>query len=204
MYFMKNAIPIFLLIALASCRNQDSNPNESDTLSRGESIKNQPFYPMTQYIEDQIAYVDTTPLAIEKITFINNKKVDSVIIDRLAFRVLAAEFLKPDLNDKRIKPLYTESIYQDLTINSITFNYTTKDRSQELQQADILLNPENNRVKSIIFRKNRMAGDTAISINGLWKHNMNFQLNYSIRQANGTSETKQIKVIWDRPVLNDF
>ena len=202
---MKKIVPIFIFIGFAACRNQSANTGGNDSLTeKKDSINNEPFYPITQYIQDQIAYVDSTPLAIEKITFIDNKRVDSVIIDRQAFHLLAEEFLKPDLNDKNIKPFYTENSYRDLTINSVTFNYTTTDRSQELQQADILLNPENNRVKNVIFRKNRIVGDTAINVNGLWKHNMNFQLNYTLKPPKGKAVTKQVKVIWDRPMPENF
>ncbi|MES2776354.1 MAG: hypothetical protein V4722_19415 [Bacteroidota bacterium] len=202
---MKNVIPFILLMALLSCGDQATTKTASDSLTaKNDSLKNVPFYPITQYIEGQIAYVDSTPLAIEKITFIDNKKVDSVLIDRQAFHELAAEFLKPDLNDKKIKPLYEENSFHDLTINTVTFNYTTTDRSQELQQADVLLNPENSRVKNVIFRKNRMVGDTSLSVNGLWKHNMNFQLNYGIQPTNGKAQTKQIKVIWDRPRVSEY
>ena len=147
--------------------------------------------------------MDSTALAIEKHTYVNNKRIDSTTIDRNAFRQLAEEFLKPDLNDPKIKPFYTENFYQDLTINSVTFNYTTTDPNQELRQADVLLNPGNNKVKNVIFRKNRMVGDTSVSINGLWKHNMNFQLNYTLKPPNGNAQTKQIKVIWDKPVADD-
>ena len=202
---MKKVLPFILIISLAACNNQPAKTTRSDSLSaKNDSLKNEPFYPIAEYIQSQIAYLDSTPLAIEKHTYLNNKRIDSTTIDRNALRQLAEEFLKPDLNDPTIKPFYTENSYQDLTINSVTFNYTTTDPNQELRQADVLLNPVNNKVKNIIFRKNRMVGDTSVSINGLWKHNMNFQLNYTLKTANGNAQTKQIKVIWDKPAVSDF
>lgn len=201
---MKKAVPLILLLAFAACNGKPGTTTGSDSLSaKNNSLKNEPFYPIAEYIQSQIAYLDSTPLAIEKHTYVNNKRTDSTTIDRNALRQLAEEFLKPDLNDPKIKPFYTENTYQDLTINSITFNYTTTNSNQELRQADVLLTPGNNKVKNVIFRKNRMAGDTAVSINGLWKHNMNFQINYTFTPANGKLQTKQIKVIWDRPEADD-
>jgi hypothetical protein len=201
---MKKVLPFILLIALAACNSKPGTTTGSDSLAaKNDSLKNEPFYPIAEYIQSQIAYLDSTPLAIEKHTYVNNKRIDSTTIDRNAFRQLAEEFLKPDLNDPKIKPFYTENSYQDLTINSVTFNYITTDPNQELRQADVLLNPVNNKVKNIIFRKTRMVGDTSVSINGLWKHNMNFQLNYTLNPANGNAQTKQIKVIWDKPVADD-
>ncbi|MEO7312575.1 MAG: hypothetical protein ABIX01_19470 [Chitinophagaceae bacterium] len=202
---MKQILSLILMMALAACHDQPSPSRYGDsTVAKKDSLKTEAFYPLTQYIQDQISYVDSTPFAIEKHTYINGKRVDSVLIDRQEFNKLAAEFLKPDLNDSKIKQLYIESSYQDLTINSVTFDYTTQDHSQELQQADVLLNPETKKVKNIIFRKNRLVGDTSVSINGLWKNNMNFQLNYTFQPAKGKTQTKQIKVIWDRPMVSDY
>ncbi len=202
---MKKVLPLIVLIAFAACNSKPGTATGSDSLSaKNDSLKNEPFYPIAEYIQSQIAYLDSTPLAIEKHTYVNNKRIDSTTIDRNAFRQLAEEFLKPDLNDPTFKPYYTENSYQDLTINSVTFNYTTTDPNQELRQADVLLEPVNNKIKNIIFRKNRMVGDTSLSINGLWKHNMNFQLNYTLKPANGNAQTKQIKVIWDKPAVSDY
>ena len=200
---MKRIVSILLLVvALCACKNQ-AGPNgvKDSLLSKEDSLKNEPFYPIAQYIFDQVKYVDSTPLAIAKITFINGKQVDSVTIDRGEFKTLAKEFFEPDLNQKDLKPKYTESSFEDLTINSLTFSYTTLDKELELQQADVLLRPDNHQVKNVMFRKSRIVGDTSISINGLWKHNMNFQLNYSLQPPSGKSISKQIKVIWDRPMV---
>jgi len=199
---MKKLFSITLCIAaLAACKNQASPMTAKDSLAAiQDSIKNAPFYPIAQYINDQIKYVDSTPLAIYKFTFINSKQVDSVVIDRDAFHQLAKEFKEPDLNQKDIKPNYTEDSFEDLTINTLTFTYATTNRDLELQQADVLLNPENHQVKNVMFRKNRIVGDTSVSVNGLWKNNMNFQLNYNMSPSKGTAFTKQVKVIWDRPM----
>ena len=202
---MKKSFPLILLIALAACRNQSGTGNSNDSLAvKKDTTKKEPFYPVTEYIQDQIAYVDSTPLPVEMLTFVNNKRVDSVIIDRKIFRQLAEEFLKPNLNDSNIKPNYSENSYHDLTINTLTFNYTTTNRSLELQQTDVLLDPDTRKVKNVIFRKSRTVGDTLVSINGLWKNNMNFQLNYNMQPENGKAITKQIKVIWDKPLEQDY
>lgn len=200
---MKSFIPVIIL--LSACRNHTTlKSNSDDTLAlKNDSVKNEPYYPITQYVLEQIAYVDSTPLAIEKQTFINGKRIDSTIINRIEFKLLAEEFMKPNLNDKNIKPLYVENMYQDLTINSITFNYTTSDPGQELKQADVLLNPETKKVKNIIFRKTRTIGDTTYNFNGLWKHYLDFQINYAIQPGKGKAFTKQVKVIWDKPTVQD-
>jgi hypothetical protein len=183
-----------------SCKNKNSD--QVDAANSKDSLNTEPFYPITQYIQQQIAYVDSTPLAIEKHTYFNNRLIDSTTIDRTIFQQLAADFLSPDLNDEKLKPLYKEDKFHDQTINTLTFSYNAKNTDQQLQQRDILLDPETQRVRMAMFRKVEHKGDTTITINGLWKHNMNFQLNYIIEPASGPMQTKQIRIIWDRPMEN--
>ncbi len=190
-----------LLAVCLSCNNKNSDKTKV-TGNGKDSVSAEPYYPITQYIQQQIAYVDSTPLAIEKHVYINNHRIDSAIIDRPAFRQLATDFLSPDLNDKKLKPLYKEDKFHDLTINTLTFSYNAKDLTQPIQQRDILLDPETQRVRMVMFRKVAHKGDTTITINGLWKHNMNFQLNYIIEPGNGPMQTKQIRIIWDRPMVS--
>jgi hypothetical protein len=187
--------------ALFSCK---SKPTTSDKpIQDSIALSDEPYYPISQYIEGQIAYVDSTPLAIEKHTYVNNKQVDSIIIDRPTFKSLATDFIQPDMNDPKIKPHYKETKFNDLTINTLTFSYNATDPNQELQQRDILLDPETQKVKTVLFRKIKQQGDTTITINGLWKHNMNFQLSYIIEPKNGPMQTKQVKVIWDKPFITE-
>lgn len=181
-----------------SCKN---HPSTKDVVK--DTIKSEPYYPIIDYIISQVQYIDSTPFAIEKQIFINGKRTDSTLIDRTAFKTLAEEFERPNLNLNNIKPLYTENIYNDLSMNAITFTYDTKDPNQELQQTTVLLNPSTKKVKHIIFKKIRVTGDTIVTINGLWKNNMNFQLNYTYQPKGKTIVEKQIKVIWNRPYENE-
>jgi hypothetical protein len=196
---MKYFLLVGLCLYLFACNTgSQSEPGTlTDTASNAE-----PFYPITQYIQEQLAYVDTMPLAIEKQTFVNSVQVDSMIIDRPAFHQLAADFLYPDLNDAGEKKNYRESKFQDLTINTLTFSYNALRPDAELQQKDILLDPETQKVKNVLFRKVLQHGDTVITMNGIWKHNYNFQINYILEPKNGPMQTKQVKVIWDRPINN--
>lgn len=193
-----------LLVACIACKNKNETANGGAGTDSTNVIENaEPFYPISQYIQQQINYIDSTPLAIEKQVYINNRRVDSSIIDRSALRQLAADFLTPDLNLDKVKPLYRENKFEDKTINTLTFSYNAKDPKLELQQRDILLDPDTQKVRNVMFRKVEHRGDTTFTINGLWKHNINFQLNYIIEPGNGPMQTEQIKIIWDRPMATN-
>jgi hypothetical protein len=197
---MKLFYPTLLIITVfTACKN-----NGATTVTAKDSASNEAYYPISDYIRSQIAYIDTTPLAIEKQVFENGKRIDSTVIDRPTFKQMAEEFAQPDLNLHSIKPLYRESMYNDLSMNSLTFTYDTNDPDQELQQITVLLNPDTKRVKNIIFRKIRSKGDTTITMNGLWKNNMNFQINYTLQPKIGAAVERQVKVIWDRPIRSEY
>lgn len=201
---MKLFVPIFILaLIFTACKNNDSHPSNSNNTLK-DSVSSEPYYPISDYIRSQVAYVDTMPLAIDKLTFENGKRIDSNIIDRPTFKKMAEEFEQPDLNLAAVKPFYKENMYNDLSINSLTFTYDTKDPNQELQQATVLLNPDTKKVKNIIIKKTRVRGDTTITINGLWKNNMNFQINYTLQPKIGIAIEKQVKVIWDRPIRTEY
>lgn len=199
---MKFFLVIFsIIIFCIRCKNNFSSA--TNNIAK-DSTSNEPYYPISDYIRNQVAYVDTMPLAIDKLVFENGKRIDSNIIDRPTFKKMAEEFEQPDLNLNTIKPLYRENTYNDLSMNSVTFTYDTKDPNQELQQATVLINPDTKKVKNIIFKKIKMNGDTIITLNGLWKNNMNFQINYTLQPKTGLAIERQVKVIWDRPIHNEY
>ncbi len=199
---MKLSFPVFaIFIAMTACKNSNT---KTTNITIKDSVAKEAYYPISDYIRGQIAYVDSMPLAIDKSVFENGKRIDSNIIDRATFKQLAEEFAQPDLNLNTIKPLYRENMYNDLSMNSLTFTYDTKDPNQELQQATVLLNPDTKKVKNIIFKKTRIHGDTTITMNGLWKNDMNFQINYTLQPKMGIAIERQVKVIWDRPIRNEY
>lgn len=201
----KGLFSLLVLLLIISCKNSTENQEVNGVNRNGQDSTSAFFYPISEYIQNQLAYVDSMPLAIEKQTFINGKRTDSVIIDRASFKQLATDFFTPNLLDAKLKPLYTATDFHDQTINTLTFSYNAKQADLPIQQRDILLVPETQKVKTVLFRKNEQHGDTSITINGLWTHNMNFQLNYIIEPGNGPMQTKQVKVIWDRPLpTNDY
>jgi hypothetical protein len=202
---MKSSITVFaIIIIFIACKNHNNTfANNTSTLTK-DAISSEPYYPISDYIRSQVAYVDTMPLAIDKLVFENGTRIDSNIIDRPTFNKMAEEFAEPNLNLNAIKPLYKENMYNDLSMNSLTFTYDTKDPNQELQQATVLINPDTKKVKNIIFKKTRISGDTTITLNGLWKNNMNFQINYTLQPKVGVAIERQVKVIWDRPIRNEY
>lgn len=191
----------FLLLFVAIvCTGSSSCKQQNNTIATADSSSKEPLYPYPQYIREQIAYVDSMPLAIEKITIENGKQVDSTVIDQPAFKQLAQNFTDPDPNTSELRPKYTEESFNDLTINSLTFSITAKNTDLPLQQADVLLNPDTKKVRSVFLKKYMVGGDSSETRQLLWTHNMSFQISSFVVHKDGREMNRIVKVIWDRPL----
>jgi hypothetical protein len=198
---------IYLLPALAlvlcSCSGNGGqteqeyifNPPTPDSVD-----PNIPFYPFIDYIHNQIAYVDTIPVGIEKRVEINGKVTDSGFISKEAFKRIANLFMETDPNTAALKPNYTENSFTDLTTNRITFSISTKNSSLPLQNADILLNADNQQVKNVLLKKQLISPDSNVLQYLVWVDKMHFQISETITRKDQTSYTRVTRVVWDKPL----
>ncbi len=196
-------LPVIGLVFFSCTGNSDPaeheyvfNPPQADSAE-----VNAPFYPYHDYLRSQIAYVDSTPLGIEKTMEVNGKLTDSGFISKDAFRALAQAFLEIDPNNPALKPDYTETSFTDLTTNRITFSISTKNDSLPLQNADILLNADNQQVKNVLLKKRLVWPDSSCVQHLVWVDNFHFQISETIaKKSNGRSYTRVTRVVWDKPL----
>lgn len=190
--------PLFIV----ACTSKGHHPSENDLVVAREdtSGSNEPLYPFVEYIQNQIAYVDTTPFGIVKTVHLNGKTVDSAFIDKSLFRKEAQAFLEVNPNDSTIRKLYQESSFNDLTISRITFSITALDKTLNLQQADILVNPQNDMVKNVILKKQFDYPDSSVQQTLLWNDKMQFQVSETISPKNKEPYTRVTRIVWDKPL----
>lgn len=189
-------VSLLTALSLGSC-STNSFEKKKDA-SHAEAL-----YPFPQYIQSQIAYVDSVPLALEMTVQVEGVTTDSSFISREVFKRLAAEFTNPDPNERSLRPEYEESSFNDLSLNSITFSITTKNTRLPLQQADVLLNPDSKQVRYLVLKKQATTNEGLVTSSLLWRHNMNFQIVSSTVTADGKEHSKLVRVVWDKP-LNEL
>src|SRR4051812_18989142 len=108
---MRNIIlTSFYILMLFACKHLDNSENAHTAT---DSSATQSFYPFPQYIQSQVAYVDSVPLGIEMMRFYNGIKTDSTFIDRSKFKQLAKEFLEIDPNQNNFRGNYEETSFKD-------------------------------------------------------------------------------------------
>ncbi|MES2004558.1 MAG: hypothetical protein V4450_08555 [Bacteroidota bacterium] len=188
-------LPLLIFSAILFACN--SRPHQNTNAA--PDIDTAKFYPLHSFFKEQIQYVDLRSFNIYKITVKDGKK-DSTGISKDGFLAMAAIFLKRDLSDPNEKIRYKETVFQDLSTGSITFNYTPIDPKATVQNIDILLDEETHTVKRVFIRSVYTSGDSTINEQCNWKAGMSFQVNRTISTKTGYTSTELNYINWnDKP-----
>jgi hypothetical protein len=190
---------IFFLLITTSLFLIGCQQNQSKVAAE-QNTNDSNFYPFPQYIMDEISYVDSMPLAIERVVKINGITTDSGFIDKQAFKKEMEPFIAIDPNTSANKASFTETSFNDLSLNAITFSITSQNEDMALQQADILLNAETRQVKNVILKYQYATADSSVQQHLLWKHHMKCQLSELIQHKNGAQYTRTTQYQWDAPL----
>lgn len=183
-----------VLFTVLSCKQTSKQQNNKIT-SLADTSK---FYPLDNFIKDQIRYVDLRNFTIQKTHTIdssNNIKIidkETFLIDATSILLLANNFIKN-------KQLYKEVVFEDLSTDSYTINYTSLNTSIPLQRIDILLSEETKLVKRVLMRVlNKVNGNiTTQQIN--WEADRQFQSTIS-KKINGKIINEVILISWNKDV----
>lgn len=186
------AVFCLLLIAIA-CNTNQAVKKPDNKLPIADTGR---FYPLADFFKEQIRYVDLHDFPIYRITVKNGKR-DSSAITKDTFAAIAAGFLRRDISEPGQKILYKESVFEDLSTASVTFNYTTADPNVLVQNIDILLDEQTKMVKRVFIRSSYKLGDTTVQEQYNWKANKSFQINQTMSTANGYQSTEFNFINWN-------
>ena len=187
-----------IALMLWSCgeKNQhgDAKPEApkavADTTVKAES----PYFPVYDYLNGEIAYVDSTPVGIMKYTTIGKVK-DSGYIQLDEFHKLVSEFLLPEINDSLLKKNFQETSFVDKSNGSATFFYKPNEPSAAIKRIDVITAKGEiyDEVKSVYIEREIRNSDSVVLKKLIWKPKRNFQ----IITADPSGKNKLIKVVWD-------
>jgi hypothetical protein len=179
---------------------QHPHPNSSvrtDSLSHSDTAGNS-YFPIADVLESEIRDVDSTPVAIKKITITNGRK-DSAFIKPAEFNTLAMQFLPPELRDGRFQKEFTETSFIDNATNTATFTYSTTNQDLPLQRVDVVATPQgaSHHVQSVYMEQTRVAGDSSILDKMYWRAGRRFQVISLIRVKGRPPVQRQVIVSWE-------
>lgn len=180
----------FLLLVLFSCKNK---PATSSVKAAADSSK---FYPLSEFIQEQMAYVDLRNFEIYQ-KHVSATKTDSSSISKDQFKQLAASFLSLDISQPDKKQSYTETLFHDLSTASYTLNYKAKQTTDLVKNMDILLDEQTKMVKRVFIVSELQNADSSIMEHHSWTANKQFQITRTIETASGRSN-ETTTVYWIR------
>ena len=129
------------------------------------------YFAVTDALQKEIAHVLKTPYYIYIKTEATNGTKDSVGISTQEFETLVQPVLQFNLNSKENLGQFTETIFEDLSTQSITFMYAPKQASSSIANVTVLLNNESQALKSVYIKTVQPFKDSAISTQYFWKSN---------------------------------
>ena len=184
-------IIFFVAVIISSC-SQNGNKSKNEELPSADST---PFYPVHEYFLSQIKSVDSSKPTIQMVSTINGQK-DSTAINTDQFNKMAQAFLENNISDPSVKKYYRQSVFEDMTTSSYTFNYTSVESSLPVQNLNILLDTTTQTVKRVFISKVKINGDSTITEKLGWKNNNSFLINRTIQLPEKKETTEQISVVW--------
>ncbi len=191
MFLYRKIFAVFIYsILLLSCGNNKAK--ETTEKPDGASV----FYPINNYIRQQIKDVDTTPYFLYRLSLINHKK-DSSVIDRATFDAQMKAFLLPELEDKNFRANFTESVFDDESTGSITLTYSAKNKNGIVQNASVLLDKETQKVKWIFINTLSSNADSTVIQRIGWKGDKSCYINQDITYPTNPETQRQLRFVWN-------
>jgi hypothetical protein len=181
----------FVALIMFSCGQNNNEPKNDKFPSANSTI----FYPVREYFLSQIKSVDSSMPRIRMVTTINGQK-DSTAINIEQFNKIAQTFLENNIADTSVKKYYRQSIFQDMTTGSYTFNYTSVNSSLPVQNLNVLLDTTTQTVKRVFVSKIKINGDSTITEKLSWKNDNSFLIHRTIQLPQKKEITEQISVVW--------
>ena len=154
------------------------------------------FFPVNDFILNDINEVEQTPYYIYQITIHQNKK-DSSSISVQDFKRIAALFLEKNITQPEISPQYRESVFNDLSTSSYTITYRTLNEQLPVKDVTVLLDNTSNKLKRIFIDCEFKRNDSDFIEKYFWKTGKSLQLNQLIKYNNQTVFDEQKKIVWN-------
>ncbi len=183
------SVLLFLLCTL-SC-GQRGEPGKG-------AAEQQDFYPVLSFIRQELALLDSLPLAITRYR-IQDGNADTTIVEKPEFRRIAESVADPDISRDPLRKAYTETVYMDATMNLLTMSYRPKDASATVQKTDVYIDPATEKVKSIYIEKKLTEANSTVLQKIIWSAGRQLQLTSVITVEGQPEKLIQERYHWGLP-----
>lgn len=135
-------------------------------------------FPITAFLEEELAEIDSLPIAII-LTSENNGKSDTAVVDKKKFRALAMELIGIDFQEYKLRNKYQELVLQDAELGNISIGYTTEDEELPIRKIELNIDANSNKIKSIFAERQEDEGEKLLIRKILWTSATELMVNTS-------------------------
>ncbi len=185
---------VSLFVTIIACE-PSSKKQKAKNIVIADTAK---FYTIDNFIAEQMKYVDLRNFNIQK-TIDSGLRKNSTPIDKETFLIAASKILSLSKKFIHNKQLYQEVIFQDLSTDSYTINYTAINASIPLQRIDILLSEQTKMVKRVLMREVSEANGIITTQQINWETDHQFQVIIS-KEITDKISTVSTLISWNKAI----
>ncbi|HYF33465.1 MAG TPA: hypothetical protein VD993_20210 [Chitinophagaceae bacterium] len=188
------AAALVLVLAIAAC-NDNNTPTEKDYANAPK------FFPVANYIRDDIKSAGSEPIGVQYY-FSSPQKKDSSYIGLDTMKQLAQQaFLVPEIEKENFERSFKETTFLDETTQMATLTYQSMDSTTIVKRVDVLLEPgtQADDVRTIYMEKMYNDGDTAVIQRMSWKRTWFKIITLKMLRDNPTT-VETLMIGWDPSV----
>ena len=159
------------------------------------------FFPVKDYINGQVAKLDTSAYSFQKMETLDGIS-DTSTIKNKEVKQFAKDFIElPDISSKEIKDDYEINHLYDEELEAFAFTFTTKE-DHPIKSEHVVVEPMpnaegKNDIKSIFVDMWQTNANTAIRKNLFWEANKSFQVTTTTEPEGGKASTKRVRIVWN-------
>jgi hypothetical protein len=181
-------VPCIVLVLL-SCGHSEERKSQAD--------KN--FFPVNAQIIAELRALDSLPLAIFRFRTSGGRS-DTAIVTKEVLRDAARMILDADITGGKYRSDYTESVYLDQSINSVTMSYQPVNERLPVRKVEVYLNPGNDRMKQAYVESLGAGnGDSTVFHKMLWAPGHYYQVTTLTGVPGQPQRVTVEKYSWETP-----
>jgi hypothetical protein len=123
-----------------------------------QSSEEKNHFPINAFLEEELAQIDSLPIAII-LTRETNGNADTSVMDKKKFRVLAMQLMGIDFKEYKHKNNYQELVLEDVQLGNISIGYTTEDTDLPIRKIELNIDASSNKIKSIFAERQDKEGE---------------------------------------------
>ncbi len=144
-----------------------------------QSTEDKNHFPITAFLEEELAQIDSLPIAII-LTRETNGLADTTVMEKKKFRVLVMELMGIDFQEKKHKDNYQELVLEDAQLGNISIGYTTEDPDLPIRKIELNIDANSNKIKSIFAERQERQGEKLLIRKILWTAATELMVNTSV------------------------